>query len=831
MEYLNMHNQSKWIVPGLLVLAVTGTGVHAAETSAGSAAASPARLEQRRLINRVDHGRQEIERRGDALVREANLKLVSGDYMGACSLYRKAKMEFKKFNSPYFTRRIAFCDSQISKCYFVQAQDAMRAADRSAQRGDFETAIKLCREALKYCPEQADQLEMLIQQYEKRKNYVIERDKTTAGQLLPNQKNQEYQIEILLEQGRKLIAANELGAAIRKYEEILLLDPYNAAAIKSLEAVYLRIDKIGAQRYNATHRRLLSEVEWKFASPVFPEAGKDSGSINFVTEPKVKKNTGSAAVEKKLKEIIIPGVEIESTLRNAIDTLREETLKNDPAKVGINFVYLDKNVVRAEAKPIEGAVKAGDAENPDAAAAPAAAAPAAAAPAAAAEGEEAAEDNANAAAAEPAQEEIVKVNLRNCSPMEILRQLKEEHDVKFKIADGYVIVAPKNVMLGDMESRVINVEIKDFDSDDALKGRLVDKGISFGAGSSIVYDSNLRCVYVTNTPENIDATEKFLEEEYNIPKPMVQVMVKVIEMSQTDINELAFNWQYSVNAKTSRTNSDADLKRQTYIGESSTELLRYYRPNDAQGGGVTGPVPDSQLSYVWENSDGTKLVANMFALNWADSGDVLYSPRVTVMDNQMATVVMGTQRYFPEDWELLDITIDNSQETGWIMTDATPQPTLEKEKNLGIKLSLQPKIKQGRVVEVAINFPIETFVDWMVFDARKKTADGNTDSDGEYFKMPIFNKREINTVVQVYDGDTVLVGGVSTDLTKTYHDKIPILGDIPFIGRFFQSRYSEAEKGNMLIFVTCRIVKPDGTAMYPDSGNRPNGVVNFGLYR
>ena len=93
--------------------------------------------------------------------------------------------------------------------------------------------------------------------------------------------------------------------------------------------------------------------------------------------------------------------------------------------------------------------------------------------------------------------------------------------------------------------------------------------------------------------------------------------------------------------------------------------------------------------------------------------------------------------------------------------------------------------------------------------------------------MPIFNDRSIDTVVQVYDGDTVLVGGVATDLTKSYHDKIPILGDIPFIGRFFQSRYSQAEKGNMLIFLSCKIVNPDGSAKYPE-GKRPNGVVNFG---
>ena len=309
---------------------------------------------------------------------------------------------------------------------------------------------------------------------------------------------------------------------------------------------------------------------------------------------------------------------------------------------------------------------------------------------------------------------------------------------------------------------------------------------------------------------------------------MIQVMVKVVEISQKDINELAFNWQYAVNSKVPTVNNQGDLKRATVIQANSNELLRYYRPADAKSD-VTGPVADSQMSYVWENSDGTKIVASMFALNWADSGDVLYSPRVTVLNGQVGQVVMGTLRYFPDDWELIDVT-ESNEEIGWRMTDASPQPNLDNEQTLGFPLHVQPQIidgPEGRIVEVKLAFNIRTFVDWMVFDARQKETDGSSNTDGEYYKMPIFNDRRIDTVVHVYDGDTVLVGGVATDLTKTYNDKIPILGDIPFIGRFFQSRYSEAEKANLLVFLTCRIVNPDGTAKYP-SGNRPNGVANFG---
>ena len=53
------------------------------------------------------------------------------------------------------------------------------------------------------------------------------------------------------------------------------------------------------------------------------------------------------------------------------------------------------------------------------------------------------------------------------------------------------------------------------------------------------------------------------------------------------------------------------------------------------------------------------------------------------------------------------------------------------------------------------------------------------------------------------------------DTTSRLNDKIPVLGDIPLIGRLFQSKYTKAEKRNLLIFVTCRLVKADGTAFNP----------------
>ena len=71
----------------------------------------------------------------------------------------------------------------------------------------------------------------------------------------------------------------------------------------------------------------------------------------------------------------------------------------------------------------------------------------------------------------------------------------------------------------------------------------------------------------------------------------------------------------------------------------------------------------------------------------------------------------------------------------------------------------------------------------------------------------------------------MLIGSIAQDLTTVLNDKIPILGDIPFIGRFFQSKYTVSKKNNLLVFMTCKLINPDGSALYK---NASGGSLNNG---
>jgi len=76
--------------------------------------------------------------------------------------------------------------------------------------------------------------------------------------------------------------------------------------------------------------------------------------------------------------------------------------------------------------------------------------------------------------------------------------------------------------------------------------------------------------------------------------------------------------------------------------------------------------------------------------------------------------------------------------------------------------------------------------------------------------QPIFSTRKVTTSVSVWDGQTVVLGGLMREDVQKTEDRTPILGDIPIVGRLFRSNAEQHIKRNLIIFVTARLVNPGG---------------------
>ncbi len=83
--------------------------------------------------------------------------------------------------------------------------------------------------------------------------------------------------------------------------------------------------------------------------------------------------------------------------------------------------------------------------------------------------------------------------------------------------------------------------------------------------------------------------------------------------------------------------------------------------------------------------------------------------------------------------------------------------------------------------------------------------------------LPRFRVRQVTATVNVWDGQTVVLGGLISDNTASSKDKVPVLGDLPVVGRLFRSEIKTVEKKNLMIFVTPTIIDPAGNKLHaPD---------------
>ena len=79
--------------------------------------------------------------------------------------------------------------------------------------------------------------------------------------------------------------------------------------------------------------------------------------------------------------------------------------------------------------------------------------------------------------------------------------------------------------------------------------------------------------------------------------------------------------------------------------------------------------------------------------------------------------------------------------------------------------------------------------------------------------MPRIEERTVDTQATCSDNGTIVLGGMIRDEVTVVDDQYPVLGDLPLVGRFFQSKGRTSSKYNLLIFLSCRLVNPDGSPL------------------
>jgi general secretion pathway protein D len=150
---------------------------------------------------------------------------------------------------------------------------------------------------------------------------------------------------------------------------------------------------------------------------------------------------------------------------------------------------------------------------------------------------------------------------------------------------------------------------------------------------------------------------------------------------------------------------------------------------------------------------------------------------------------------------------------GSAVTITAGTPSEFKEETIGVEMIVTPTVQSDDTINLRLSPKVTEFEGFVEYGGPSIIlgSDGTVVTVPAGFYQPIFSTREIETEVTVFDGATLVMGGLTRDEVKTVSDKVPFLGDIPGLGRLFRSEGETRQKRNLLIFVTANLVSPGGS--------------------
>ena len=623
------------------------------------------------------------------------------------------------------------------------------------------------------------------------------RNETSLSAVDPDNKRRKANIDVLLRESRILYKNKKYEKVRDNMEKVLVLDPYNQDAMTLLNKTYKKLYDVGMLRRENDALERLTEVEWKWNEAVLPE---DSS----ISEEVPREMTGNrSTLYDKLQKIMIDKILFETTdIQSILARLAALSKENDPEGVGVSIIPPPDIAVRSRKIPYL---------------------------------------------------ELEKVPL-----MEVLKYVCELAGLKYKIEDRAVLVGTEGI--DDMEHGFFQVRnslinriaaevgpkeekeeektggIKDrvdtftdegaFDeastelksvaavTPEMLKQFFNDRGISFeDPNSSIAFDTKTNKLIVKNTPDNLRRMDALLNE-IDIQTPLVLIEAKILEISMNAVEELGFDWTLTyLNTNTNQRFTFGNLP-----------VSNLYRPSSEANNKL---INNMNILPNFGSDNQFNLFLSVRAIDRTDRAEVISSPRLLTTSGQEASLNVDQQRYFPDSWDDPEVTIIN----GTSYTYNPPVPDFE-EQAVGTIFKVTPTVSPNNyTIIVKMNTDISKMTGWSNYDysiiiggLMNSPADTTIGNVTPKMKMPEFSRRVVDTSVKIYDGETVVIGGILEDMATKKDDKWPFLGDVPMLGRLFTDSFSKSQKTNLLIFVTSRLMKGNGL---PVRDSRAQGLFEF----
>jgi len=612
------------------------------------------------------------------------------------------------------------------------------------------------------------------------------------------------EVKTLLNEGQGLYDSARFDEATAKYEAVLRVDRYNVAARRGMEQVSVAKMRVADDAYNDTRASMITQVDKAWETPV---RRADLGPAAVIEQP-VLVSRGTQSINRKLDELIVPRINFtDATVREAIEYLRQrsealDTEAMDAADRGVNIVLKLDQAAASQTVTI---------------------------------------DLANL----PLREALTYItNLANLKfkvePFAVLIvPINEATDTlitkEYRVPPGFITATPTGGGGGGAESAGIGGSV----GQSTAKNFLESQGVQFPPGASANFLASSSRLIVRNSQENLDLVDALVESSTGAVPSQVEIESKFVEISQNNLKELGFDWllgQFgfgdtgifgSGGTSGNQFNSAATAPGGTanypflYPGSDVPVGVNPITAGNRSGQtAITGNALDGLLfgSPVGPAA-GVLALAGIFtnpqfqvvlrALNQKKGIDVLSAPKVTTKSGSSATVEVIREFRYPSEYEPPQI----PQTTGSGTQPITPAtPTSFEMKPIGVRLEVEPTVgSDNYTIDLRLVPEVTEFEGFINYGS--PILNRGVVVTQNVINYPVFSERKVETSVSIYDGQTVVLGGLMREDVQKVNDKTPLLGDIPMAGALFRSQSDQHIKRNLVIFVTATLIDPAGQAL------------------
>ncbi len=625
----------------------------------------------------------------------------------------------------------------------------------------------------------------------------------------------------------------KFDAAYKNYQKIIGIDPYNAAARRGMERIAAEKSAYSASAQGHTRSEMLAAVDgaWELPSdpelivPDAAETGRLDSNMGF-----------TVPLSAKIQRIIVPEFRLQdANLTDAIELLQlraaeNDTFEVDPTRKGINIAVNVGDLNQSPAKEIF--AKRFDIQVKNVPVATIL-------------------KYINGATGTSFRADEFAVTI---SPIGM--------DTNALVSRTYRVPPDflSNLSSGATESKepedIFNTELSTgglLATRLTVQESLAQQGITFGEGASATLNASTSTLRVINTEAMLDIIEQIIDSITQTEPVSVAVRVTMLKVEQERLEEIGFDWMLDTFTfggdswipGASKLNLSGGT---TGNGSAITDIPippgNIYPTNPITAGNRSGDGAisgDTLESLVAAGSTGarqsTSRAPGVFGVNGAVGDatiqmlmrgldqktgvDMMAQPSVTTRSGQQASMFIVEEFMYPTEYEPPELPQGGgavggaAPAGGLIVTPA--MPTAFEVRDLGIMLNVLPVADANRrYVDVTLNPEMVEFDGFVNYGSPINTTNAGvlgsvvTQLTENAILMPIFSIRRADSNLVVADGATIVIGGMLKQEVTDVSDKTPILGDIPVVGRLFQSEVENTRSVAILFLVNVELLDPTG---------------------